>query len=149
MKREQRWEMRYIVKKNGEQIERVCHPRSEEQRDANKQKCKELGYKVVSCKKLYPFSTQKNQHNFALVGNICSNRMYDIEMGEQEKYEGEFEKLESMKEKADRFFCYELPVAWVTWEELCEMKELSTMAIVHRQEACVKAGRPDLVTYCV
>lgn len=148
MKREQVWEMRYIVTKDGEQVERVCHPRSEEQRDSNMRKAKELGYKVVSCKKLYPFSTQKNQHNFALVGNICSNRMYDIAMGEQEQYEREYEKLEGMKEKADKFFCYPLPVAWVTWEDLCEMKELSSMAILHRQESCIRAGRPELVTYC-
>lgn len=149
MKKEQRWEMRYEVPTaNGNWSEKVCYPRSEEQRDSNKQKAKELGYRIISCKKLYPFSTNKNQHNFELISNICYNRMYDIMMGEQEEYEGEFEKLEDMKEKAEKFFCYPLPVAWVTWEDYREMKELSAAAILHRQEACIRAGRPDLVALC-
>ena len=42
-KREQRWEMRYEVPTaNGNWSEKVCYPRSEEQRDSNKQKAKEL-----------------------------------------------------------------------------------------------------------
>ena len=149
MKKEQRWEMRYMVTKDGEQVEKVCYPRSEEQRDANKQKCKELGYKVLSCKKLYPFSTNRNQHNFELISNVCFNRIHDICVcGEKEAYKGELDRLQEMHEKAQKYFCYPLPVAWVTWEELCEMKELSASAILHRQEACIRAGRPELVALC-
>ena len=145
MKKEQRWELRY-VNSNGE--ERVCTPRSMEQKEENIRKCFRLGYKVLSCRKLYPFSTNKNQHNFELISNVCYNTMHDMDMGEI-PYDGEeYDRLSDMKDKADRFFCYELPVAWVTWEEHCEMKELANMAILHRQDACIRNGRPDLVTYC-
>lgn len=150
MEKEQRWEQRYAVPTaGGNWSEKVVYPKSEAQRDANKKKCNELGYRYISCKKLYPFSAEKNQHNFELISNICSNRIHDICcFGEPEEYEGELGRLQEMKEKAQKYFCYSLPVAWVTWEEHREMKELSSMAILHRQEACVRAGRPDLVTYC-
>ena len=148
--REQRWEQRYAVPTaEGNWDERVVYPKSEAQRDANKQKCKELGYRYISCKKLYPFSTNRNQHNFGLINDICHNRIHDILVGgEAEEYEGELDRLEAMKEKAEKYFCYPLPVAWVTWEEHCEMKELAQMAILHRQDACIRAGRPELVAYC-
>lgn len=149
-RKEERWEQRYAVPTaGGNWSEKVVYPKSKEQKDNNAKKIRELGYKAISCKKLYPFSTEKNQHNFELISNICYNRIHDIcVMGEAEEYEGEADKLEAMKEKADKYFCYPLPVAWVTWEEHCEMKELANMAILHRQEACIKAGRPELVTYC-
>jgi hypothetical protein len=144
--REQRWEMKYLA--NGQ--EKYCYPRSEERMKANKQKIKELGYKLISCKKLYPFSMARNQHNFMLISNVCHNRIHDIcVMGEKEEYNGEIDRLVDLKEKADKYFGYPIPIAWVPWEEHCEMTELATMAITHRQEACVEAGRPDLVSYCV
>ena len=150
MNREQRWEQRYAVPTaNGNWKEKVVYPKSEEQRDSNKKKCEALGYRYISCKKLYPFSTNKNQHNFELISNICYNRIHDIcVMGEDEAYDGELDRLEALKEKAEKYFLYPLPVAWVTYEDLREMKELSNMAIMHRQEACIRAGRPELVTYC-
>ena len=143
--KETRFEMRYI---NGKGEEKVCYPRSEEQRDANKQKCKELGYKVISCKKMYPFSTIKNQHNFELINNICFNTMHDMQSGEIPWDDAEYDRLEGMKKKAEEFFCLPLPIAWLTWDDWKEAKELSEMAILHRQDACIANGRPDLVTYC-
>lgn len=143
--REQRWKQEFEI--NG--VVKTYYPKDEATMKKNLAVAKEKGYRKISSKKLYPFSTNKNQHNFELISNICFNRIHDIcIMGENEEYEGELDKLETLKEKADKYFCYSLPVAWVTWEEYCEMKELAEMAIFHRQEACIEAGRPDLVMYC-
>ena len=148
-KKEQRWEMRYEVPTSeGNWSEKVVRPRSEEVKDQNLKKIKKLGYRLVSCKKLYPFSTEKNQHNFMLVANICYNTMSDMQTGEIPFDKAEYLRLDDLKEKADKYFCYPLPVAWVTWEDLKEMKELAAMAVNHRMDACERAGRYDLLKYC-
>lgn len=99
-------------------------------------------------KKLYPFSTARNQHNFQLISNKCTIIMREMECGEREFNEAEYDRLERMRDRADELFAMPLPVAWLTWEDLKDAKELSAMAINMRAEACVAKGRPDLVTYC-
>ena len=149
MKKEERWAFRYEVPTAGGNVsEKVCYPKSKEQVEANRAKARELGYRVVSVKKLYPFNTYANQHNFELINNICHNRMYDMDMGEIEYNEAEYDKLYEIQQKAERFFCLPLPVAWIPWEDWKDAKELSQNAIIHRQNACIEAGRYDLVTYC-
>lgn len=146
--KEERWEQRYAVPKDGKWEEKTAYPRSKEQMEKNMEKCKELGYRYISCKKLYPFSTMKNQHNFDLIHNIAMNEMYDMESGEKPWDDAEYERLEKLRDKSGEFFCLPLPVAWLPWEEWKAAKEMAENAIFHRQEACIAAGRPDLVTYC-
>ena len=145
MKREDRYELRYYTKDG---YEKVCYPKSKEARDRNLQYCKDHRIEVISCRKLYPFNTMKNQHNFDLICNICFNTMHDMDHGEVPYDADEYARLEALKEDAERFFCLDLPVAWLPWEDWKRAKELSDMAILHRQDACIAAGRPDLVTYC-
>ena len=143
--REQRFALTYKMP-NG--TVKTCYPRTEAKKAENLALCEKYGYKVVSCKKLYPFSTMKNQHNFELIRNICYNTMYDMNTGEIEMNEAEYDRLEAMMQQAEKFFCLELPVAWLPYEELRLAKELANLAIMHRQDACIANGRPDLVTYC-
>lgn len=148
-KKEEKWGIWYAVPTaEGNWNEKYCRVNSKEKKDANIQKIKELGYKFISCKKLYPFSTNKNQHNFELINNICYNTMWDMDHNEIPYDNAEYNRLYDLRQKAEKYFCYELPVAWVPYEELVEMKEISNMAIMHRQDACIANGRPDLVTYC-
>jgi hypothetical protein len=149
MKKENHWEFRYrLTTANGHEIEKVCYPCSKEQIEKNKDACRRAGYTFVSCKKLYPFNTWKNQHNFELINNICHIRMGDMESGEIPYDNDEYIRLEELQKKAERLFCAPLPTAWLTWEDWKDAKELSEMAILHRQNACIEAGRYDLVAYC-
>lgn len=147
-KKEQRWEFRYAITKDGVRTERVCYPQSQEKIEANRATCKRCGYEVLSVKKLYPFNTYANQHNFELIHNICRNRMSDMEIGDVKFDEAEYDRLDELRQKAERLFVLPLPLAWLTWEDWKDAKELSESAILHRQNACVEAGRPDLVAYC-
>ena len=145
----EKWAFRYaLTSANGNEVEKVCYPQSKEQIEKNKEACKKHGYRFISCTKLYPFNTYKNQHNFELINNICSNRMYDMDMGEVKYDEAEYNRLESLKEKAETLRCLPLPTAWIPWDLWKDAKELSEMAILHRQNACIEAGRYDLVQYC-
>ena len=149
MKKEQKWEFVYaVLGADGEEKIKVCYPRSEEQKKENALKCEKLGYRVVSVKKLYPFNTEKNQHNFFLISNICKNSIWDMECGCKEYDAAEIERLEKLQEKADRLMELDLPVAWIPWEEWQDAKQLSDMAVLHRQECCVANGRYDLISYC-
>ena len=141
---EQMWEQQFEI--DGEV--KTYYPRSEEVMKKNLEIANDKGYKKILSRKLYPFNTMKNQHNFALIANICFNRMYDMNAGDIEYNEEEYKKLEAMKEKADRFFCLDLPVAWLPWNEWEDATALSEMAIVHRQYTCIENDRPDLVKYC-
>ena len=143
--KEQRWELRYV---NKDGVVKACYPRSKEMKDEQLYIAKERGLRVLSCKKLYPFNTYGNQHNFELINNICHNAMYDMDMGEKPYDEEEYERLSVLKDKAEKYWMLPLPVAWLPWEDWKDAKELSQMAIIHRQNACIEAGRPDLVTYC-
>lgn len=145
-KKENRFALRYISNKTG--TEKVCYPRSIEKRDEQLAYCKAHGIRVVSCKKLYPFSTERNLHNFELICNVCFNRMHDMRSGEVPMDEAEYQKLDELCERAQVFRGLPLPVAWLPWEELSEAREIAAAAVLHRQEACIAAGRPDLVTYC-
>ena len=134
--REERYEFTYITVMGKQKTEVV---RSKARLENCKQTCAELGYKVVRTRKLYPFSTMKNQHNFALIANICYNTMHDMQDGEIPWNDAEYDKLAATREKAEEYFCYDLPVAWVPWETYKEMKELSVAAICHRDRACALA----------
>ena len=144
-RKETRYEFRYVGKDG---TEKVCYPRSEEKKNENLRVCKERGLRVVSCKKLYPFSMERNQHNFELIRNICFCAMHDMDSGEKPYNAAEYARLEELNAKAERLWSLPLPIAWIPWETYREAKELAQMAILHRQNACIEAGRPDLVTYC-
>lgn len=145
MRREQRYKMVYRM---ADGTEKTCYPKTEEKKNENIELCKKNNITVISCKKLYPFSTMKNQHNFDLISNICYNTMHDMATGVIEMNDAEYDRLEEMKRKAEKYFSLALPVAWLPYEEWREAKELAQMAILHRQDACIANGRPDLVTYC-
>ena len=86
--------------------------------------------------------------HFSLISNICSNRMHDMEMGDVKWDDAEYNRLESLKAKADELFCAMLPIAWLPWEDLKAARELTELAVEHRVNACVEAGRRDLIRYC-
>ena len=90
----------------------------------------------------------KNQHNFDLINSIVKNELYDIWNGDKKVSNEEYERLEHLAERAEYFFCQPLPIAWLTWEEWKEANEMAQNAIIHRQNACIENGRPDLVKYC-
>lgn len=146
MKKEERFCITYISKKDGST--KKCYPQSREKKDEQMAICKERGIKVLKCEKLYPFNTYKNQHNFELINNICYIAIHEMLDNERPWDEAEFDRLEATKEKAEKYFCYPLPIAWVPYTEWKEMKELSETAIIHRQNACIEAGRPELVALC-
>jgi hypothetical protein len=108
---------------------------------------KEKGYKVTTTK-LYPFSTNKNQHNFMLVKNRCYNTMYDMDTGNIPYDKAEYNKLYELSQKADEFFGLPLPIAWLDWKTVREAKKIAQMAVDYRMETCIKNGRYDLLQYC-
>ena len=138
------------MRKNGEWVKRVCYPRTEEKLDESMEILKtNENYRLISCKKMYPFDMWNNQHNFELIRNICYNRMRDMEDTETPFDKAEYERLEELKEKADRLFGMMTgPITWMVWEDLKDAQELSMMAVNHRMNACIENGRPDLVQYC-
>ena len=135
MKRETRFEIIYA--KDG--VEKHCYPRSIEKKEENLRVIHERVYKLLACKKLYPFSTMRNQHNFELIANITYNTMWDMRNGEAEWNAAEYDRLQEIHDKAVEFECMDLPVAWVPWETYCEMKEMAAGAICHRDAACALA----------
>lgn len=141
---ELRYKFEYEV--NGEV--KVCYPKSEEAKENNIKVCKEKGYKVINITKLYPFSTSKNQHNFMLIKNRCYNTMYDMDIGIIPYNKREYDKLYDLAEKADKFFCLELPVAWLDGKTFREAKRVANMAISYRIDTCIKNNRYDLIQYC-
>ena len=147
--REEKWEFRYICKNSeGKETEKVVYPRSHEVLKSNRKICRERGYRVISVQKLYPFNAERNQHNFMLISNICSNRIHDMINGDLPYDLAEHERLEEMKRKADELFELPLPIAWIPYETLQAAKELSEIANNYRMERCIERGRPDLIQYC-
>lgn len=141
-------EDRYRMKVDRKGEIKYYYPRSKEQKNKNLQICKENGFEVLECVKLYPFNTYANQHNFELIYNICFCDLHDMEVGEKPWDADLYDILEHRKERAEYFRCLELPVAWIPYTEWAEAKEMSEAAILHRQDACIANGRPDLVQYC-
>lgn len=147
--KEQRWGVRYTLKSAmGADVEKAVMVRSKEKMDDIVARCKEAGYRVVEAGKLYPFSMAKNQHNFLLISNICFSRMHDMEIGAVPEDNEEYKRLQDLRHRAQKYMSYIDPVAWVTWNEYKDMKELSTMAVLKRQDMNIEAGRADFVPYC-
>lgn len=141
-------ELRYRIdyKVNGEI--KSCYPKSEESKNKNLEICNSRGYEVIKVTKLYPFSTNKNQHNFMLIKNKCYNKMYDMDIGIIPYDKKEYNRLYELAEKADKFFCLELPIAWLDGNTYKEAKRISQMAIHFRMDTCIERGRYDLIQYC-
>lgn len=147
--REDRWEFRYsIPHDDGTCEDKTCYPKSKEQIEKNKDFCQSHGYEVISINKLYPFSTMKNQHNFDLIHTLVMIDLYEIWEGQKQVSDEEYQRLEHLRDLSERFFSLPLPVAWLTWDDWKKAHELAQQAIIHRQNACIENGRPDLVTYC-
>lgn len=127
--------------------EKSCLVDSVAKKDEYVAKLKANG-RFVSVVKLYPYSMEKNQHNFDLIANICSNRIHDMTIGELPYDEAECNRLTDLKEKAENLFCYGGGIAWLDYPTLVLARELANMAINHRANACIENGRPDLVRYC-
>ena len=136
IQRQERFEMVYVDEYGKT---RYCYPKSREQKDRNLQVIKERNLKLLRVTKLYPFSTMRNQHNFDLISNICANTMYDMQNGDIAFDEDEYERLAETRDKAQKFFCMDLPVAWVPWETYREMKEMAASACCHRDEMNARA----------
>jgi len=137
---------RMTVEMGGET--KTFFPTSVEQKERNLRVCREKGYKVLECSKLYPFSVEKNGHNFFLIHNVCLNRMYAMESGELPMNEAEYERLSERLEQMNELLALPRPIAWLSFSELEVAREIATEAILFRQERCVEAGRPELVPYC-
>ena len=139
-KRVEKWGIWYSVPTaDGNWADKYIRVTSKERLEHNLGRIKELGYRLDKYRKLYPFNMEKNQHHFELIHNIVMNELYDIWHGEKKVSNEEYERLEETKEKAERFFCAELPIAWVPWEDYKEMKEFSVAAEIHRDEANARA----------
>lgn len=148
-KREQKWEQKYMVPtRESGWVERIVYPNTPEQRDRNAIRIRELGYRPVSCKKLYPFSMERNGHNIDLINTLCANRLHDWYMGDLEISGDEAEALEALKRETEAYLSGADQIVWVPWDTHKRLTELSAMAVEHRANACIEAGRPDLVKYC-
>lgn len=114
--------------------QKIYYPNSIEKKDKNIMYCKEKGYKVITTK-LYPVATEKNQHNMQLIHDIlfCKENRTDAE--------------DKMLRDAEDLFGLPLPIAWVDGKTYSKYKELSGLAIQHRDNACIAAGRLDLLNY--
>lgn len=141
-------EQRYRIDYEADGKAKSCYPKSEESKDKNLAICEERGYKVINVTKLYPFSTNKNQHNFMLVQNRCNNIMYEMDMGSIPYNKKEYYRLYDLSKKAERLFCLELPIAWLDGKTYREAKRISQMAINWRIDTCIERGRYDLIQYC-
>ena len=149
MERERKYEMQYAVpQQDGSNLIKTIRFTGEAKKKQNLEACKRQGYHVMSVKTLYPFSTAKNQHNFDLIHSLCFNLMSEMERGEREMNIEQYEGLEEMIQLADKYMCLELPVAWLPWEDYSKAKELAMMAVSHREQRCIEAGRTDLLRYC-
>lgn len=141
---EQRFKIEYEI---GGEI-KTHYPNSEEEKNRSLKLCKERGYKVIKSVKLYPFSTNKNQHNFMLVMNKCHNKMYDMDLGHIPYNKKEYDRLYELAQKAEKLYCLELPVAWLEGKDFREAKRVSEMAINFRMDTCIRNNRYDLIQYC-
>ena len=81
---------------------KTYYPKSIEQKNENLHICRERGYRVIECVKLYPFNTYANQHNFELIHNIVMCELYDIWNGEKKVSDEEYERLEKLKEQSEK-----------------------------------------------
>lgn len=142
--KEDRWEFKYEI---GGEI-KFCYPRSKESIEANRMDCEERGWKVLSVKKVYPFSTEKNQHNFELIRNVCFNRMHDMDMGDIPYDKEAYDKMYGLRERAEQYMGLPLPVAWLPYEQLKEAKEIVAMAHEHRYAANLAAGNYKWLHLC-
>lgn len=142
--KEDKWEFKY--EQDGRT--RYCYPTSKEMIERNRERCKENGWTVVSVKKVYPFSTERNQHNFELIRNVCFNRMHDMDMGDIPYDEQAYDRMADLRERAEQYMGLPLPVAWLPYEQLKEAKEIVAMAHEHRYAANLAAGNYRWLHLC-
>lgn len=141
-KRVEKWGIWYSVPTaDGEWKEKYARCTSKDSLHKNLEAIKQRGFKLDKYRKLYPFNMEKNQHNFDLIHTMCMNELYDIWNGDKTVSDEEYNRLEEAKEKSEKFFCAELPIAWVPWDEYEQMREMATAAEIHRDAANARAGR--------
>ena len=141
---EQRYKIEYTY--NG--INKTVIAKTTEEKERIHNICKKDGYNLNKTTKLYPFSTNKNQHNFMLVMNRCNNKMYDMDMGYIPYNKKEYDRLYELAQKAEKYYCLELPIAWVDGRTYGEANRIAHTAIEYRVNTCINNDRYDLLKYC-
>lgn len=131
-----------IVYRRTDGTYKTIYPNSQAKREECIAKIHGLGYRVTKNVKLYPFNTEKHQHDFQHVADMCFNKMYEMERGEIEWDRKVYDELSDTFEKANYCFGLELPIAWVEYDVYKDCKELATASIMHRDHACAMHGIP-------
>ena len=101
--------------------------------------------------KLYPFSIEKNAHNWELVKNYSRNKICDMESGEIPMDEKQYAKYESWDEQATSLLAnwsFFGPIAWMPGKEYGKARDISNIGVEIRMGCLIKAGREDLLQYC-
>lgn len=141
MRKESRWEIRFISSRNGWKTTEIAY--SDQEKDRMLRKLSESGEQVLRCRKLYPFSTMHYGHHFGMQYFRCSLRIDEIESGQPEKYSGEKEYLMGIAKRAQEFERLPFPVAWLPFDELRDAKQIVEMSIKCSKQACIDNGFPE------
>lgn len=105
--------------------------------------------------KMYPFSTQKHAHDIEFYRNRIKNVLYDMESGEIPMDKKRYDRLEAMLSgpledlwNAIYFNTTDGRISFLTGPQIALAKQIVLWAENARAEACIEAGRADLLQYC-
>lgn len=100
----------------------------------------ERGHMIMREDTLYPFPTEMYRHAFSHVSDMCYNRMHDMENGDRPFDKEKYDKLEKLKEDAERMLALPLPVAWLESKELDTAILLVGLSEEQRNRTIEKSG---------
>lgn len=125
------YELRYQVPTaNGDLREKVIRFHGDAKKAENLRKCRELGYTVAYCDKLYPFSMLRNGHNIELAYNHQHTICHEMEMGERPWDDKAFENLEDISEVYGHAIGN--AIYWCNGKEYAKLRDWSAWAECHR-----------------
>lgn len=132
------FELKYAVPTaDGNLREKTIRFHGADKKAENIRKCKEYGYTVLGCDKLYPFSMLRNGHNIELAYNNQHIICWEMEQGERPWNDEAFECLADISEVYGH--AIGSAIYWCNGKEYAKLRDWSEWAECHRAEANARA----------
>jgi hypothetical protein len=132
-KKENNYEIRYgVPTASGSESEKVIRVEGEYKKDSCLKKIDGLGYRLIACDKLYPFSLPKHAHDIELAYNAHANACHAMEMGDMPWDDSAFEALSEIREIREYAFGSYEPVAWVPGKIYAKLRDWTFWAQNYR-----------------
>ena len=142
MARDTKFEIRYELESAlGNKVEKMLRVTGTDKKNEILKKIEAVGYRLISCNKLYPFSLNREAHNIELAYNAHKNMCSAMEDHELPWDNSVYEAVDEIRDLMDWVYGSYDPILWVPGDVYGKLHKWSVWAQCYRDDRNVEWKR--------